>query len=176
MTDLKEERLKDSDLKRQAMSGFWRRFLERFGAQGVILVVSIVLARMLDPQVYGMVAIVTIFTALLNVFADSGLGSALIHKRDADEMYFSTVFFFNVFRSVVLYLNFFLSPLIAGFYHMPELNTVLRVMSITVIIYNVINVQQANVSKKLRLRHFFMARADGAQRRRAARVVKAQEL
>ena len=162
MTDLKEERLKDSDLKRQAMSGFLWRFLERFGAQGVTFVVSIVLARMLDPQVYGMVAIVTVFTALLNVFADSGLGSALIQKRDADELDFSTVFFFNIFMSVVLYLTlFFLAPLIAGFYHMPELNAVLRVMSITVIIYGVKNVQQAYVSKKLLFRRFFYATLGG---------------
>ena len=146
----------------QAISGLMWRFLERFGAQGVTFVVSIVLARLLDPEVYGIVAIVTVFTAILNVFIDSGLGSALIQKKDADDLDFSSVFFFNMFMCVVLYLLLFTSaPLIAKFYKMPLLTPVIRVMSITVIISGVKNVQQAYVSKHLLFKRFFYATLGG---------------
>ncbi|MCH5170905.1 MAG: oligosaccharide flippase family protein, partial [Oscillospiraceae bacterium] len=64
-------------------NNFLWRFLERCGAQGVTFVVSIVLARLLDPSVYGTVALVTVFTTILQVFVDSGLGNALIQKKNA---------------------------------------------------------------------------------------------
>lgn len=138
------------------------RFMERFGAQGVTFVVSIILARLLDPEVYGIVAIVTVFTAILNVFIDSGLGNALIQKKDADDLDFSSVFFFNMFMCVVLYLLLFAAaPLIAKFYKMPLLTPVIRVMSLTVIISGVKNVQQAYVSKHLLFKRFFFATLGG---------------
>ena len=146
----------------QALSGLMWRFLERFGAQGVTFVVSIILARLLDPEVYGIVAIVTVFTAILNVFIDSGLGNALIQKKDADDLDFSSVFFFNMFMCVVLYLLLFaVAPLIAKFYKMPLLTPVIRVMSLTVIISGVKNVQQAYVSKHLLFKRFFFATLGG---------------
>lgn len=146
----------------QALSGLMWRFLERFGAQGVTFVVSIVLARLLDPEVYGIVAIVTVFTAILNVFIDSGLGNALIQKKDADDLDFSSVFFFNMFMCVVLYLLLFAAaPFIAKFYKMPLLTPVIRVMSLTVIISGVKNVQQAYVSKHLLFKRFFFATLGG---------------
>lgn len=138
------------------------RFLERFGAQGVTFVVSIVLARLLDPEVYGIVAIVTVFTAILNVFIDSGLGNALIQKKDADDLDFSSVFYFNMFMCVVLYLLLFAAaPFIAKFYKMPLLTPVIRVMSLTVIISGVKNVQQAYVSKHFLFKRFFFATLGG---------------
>lgn len=146
----------------QALSGLMWRFLERFGAQGVTFVVSIVLARLLDPEVYGIVAIVTVFTAILNVFIDSGLGNALIQKKDADDLDFSSVFYFNMFMCVVLYLLLFAAaPFIAKFYKMPLLTPVIRVMSLTVIISGVKNVQQAYVSKHLLFKRFFFATLGG---------------
>lgn len=146
----------------QALSGLMWRFLERFGAQGVTFVVSIVLARLLDPEIYGIVAIVTVFTAILNVFIDSGLGNALIQKKDADDLDFSSVFFFNMFMCVVLYLLLFAAaPFIAKFYKMPLLTPVIRVMSLTVIISGVKNVQQAYVSKHLLFKRFFFATLGG---------------
>ena len=152
----------NSNTRSQALSGLMWRFLERFGAQGVTFVVSIILARLLDPEVYGIVAIVTVFTAILNVFIDSGLGNALIQKKDADDLDFSSVFFFNMFMCVVLYLLLFaVAPLIAKFYKMPLLTPVIRVMSLTVIISGVKNVQQAYVSKHLLFKRFFFATLGG---------------
>lgn len=153
---------KSQDTKSQALSGLIWRFMERFCAQGVTFVVSIILARLLDPEVYGIVAIVTVFTAILNVFIDSGLGNSLIQKKDADDLDFSSVFFFNMFMCVVLYLLLFAgAPLIAKFYKIPLLTPVIRVMSLTIIISGVKNVQQAYVSKHLLFKRFFFATLGG---------------
>ena len=74
---------------------FWR-LAERFGAQGVTLLVSAILARLLDPEVYGTVAIITVITTILQVFLDGGFSMSLIQKKDADDLDFSSVFYFNV--------------------------------------------------------------------------------
>ena len=93
---------------KKLLSNFIWRLLERFGAQGVTFVVSIVLARLLDPSVYGTVALVTVFITILQVFVDSGLGNALIQKRNSDDLDFSSVFYFNIVICVILYV--ILSP------------------------------------------------------------------
>ena len=91
-----------NDLKRKAVSSLVWRFMERCGAQGVSFVVSIVLARLLAPEVYGLIALVTVFTAILQVFVDSGMANALIQKKDADDLDFSSVFFFNLVMCIAL--------------------------------------------------------------------------
>ena len=82
------------DRKEQVVSNLIWRFMERCGAQMVSFVVSIVLARLLLPEHYGLVAFFSVFITILNVFVDSGFGNALIQKKDADYRDFSTVFFF----------------------------------------------------------------------------------
>ena len=140
---------------------FWR-FLERCGAQGVTFIVSIVLARVLDPTVYGTVALVTVFTTILQVFVDSGMGSALIQKKDADDLDFSSVFYFNMAMCSVLYIIMFLiAPLIASFYETPELTPIVRVVSLILIISGVKNVQQAYVSRHMLFKRFFFATLGG---------------
>ena len=144
------------------ISNFLWRFAERCGAQGVSFVVSIVLARILEPEVYGTIALVTVFTTILNVFINSGLGSALIQKKDADDLDFSTVFFFNVFMCAVLYLGMFAaSPYIARFYRDETLTPVIRVLSLTLVISGVKNVQQAYVSRTMQFKRFFFATLGG---------------
>lgn len=134
------------------------RFLERFGAQIVSFVVSIVLARLLDPDVYGTTALVTVFTTILNVFVDSGFGNALIQKKDADDLDFSSVFYFNIVMCAALYaVMFFAAPLIATFYAYESLTPVVRVLSLTVVISGVKNVQQAYVSRTMQFKRFFWA-------------------
>lgn len=135
---------------------FWR-FMERCGAQGVTFVVSIILARLLDPEVYGTIALVTVFITILQVFVDSGFGTALIQKKDADDTDFSTVFYFNIAFSGILYLLiFFCAPLIAGFYENQELIPIIRVLSVNLLISGVKNVQQSYVSKRLIFKKFFI--------------------
>ena len=138
------------------------RFLERCGAQGVTFLVSVLLARLLDPSVYGIVALVTVFTAILQVFVDSGMGNTLIQKKDADDLDFSSVFYFNLLACILLYIFMFLvAPLIASFYNMPDLTPVIRVSSLTLIISGVKNIQQAYVSSHLLFKKFFFATLGG---------------
>ncbi len=138
------------------------RFMERCGAQVVTLVVSIVLARLLDPTVYGTVALVTVFITILQVFVDSGLGSALIQKKNADDLDFSTVFYFNIGMCLVLYaIMFCLAPVIAHFYDTPSLTPVIRVLSLTLVFSGIKNVQQAYVSKKMQFKRFFYSTIGG---------------
>ena len=75
------------------LKNFLWRFAERCGAQLVTFIVSVVLARILAPEDYGKIALITVFTTIMQVFVDSGLGLALIQKKDADDLDFSSVFF-----------------------------------------------------------------------------------
>lgn len=148
--------------KQAVLSNIIWRFLERSGAQGVSFIVSIVLARLLEPSVYGMVALVTVFTAILQVFIDSGMGNALIQKKNADDLDFSSVFYFNFTVCLVLYaIMYFAAPWIAAFYAMPELTPVVRVLSLTLVISGVKNIQQAYVSRHLLFKKFFYATLGG---------------
>lgn len=140
---------------------FWR-FCERIGAHSVKLIVEIVLARILLPNDYGLIALVTVFITVLQVFVDSGLANSLIQKKDADELDFSSVFWFNLGWCCVLYVLFFLaSPIIALFFGKSELTSVLRVLGLQVIISGIKNVQQAYVSRNMQFKKFFYATMAG---------------
>ena len=148
--------------KATVISNFFWRFFERCGAQVVSLIVSIILARILTPSIYGTIALVTVFTTILQVFVDSGLGSALIQKKDADDLDFSTVFYFNLLMSILIYVcMYFAAPFIADFYKIQELTPVVRVLSLTLIIGGARNIQQAYISKHLIFKKFFFATLTG---------------
>ena len=134
------------------------RFAERCGAQLVSFIVSIVLARILVPEDYGTIALVTVFTAILQVFVDSGLGTALIQKKEADDLDFSSVFYFNLVVCVILYIGMFVaSPYIAAFYGDDTLTPIIRVLSLTIIISGVKGIQQAYVSRNMLFKRFFFS-------------------
>ena len=149
-------------MNNNVFSNFVWRFLERWGAQGVTLIVGLVLANILGPKIYGSIALVTVFTTILQVFVDSGLGTALIQKKDADDLDFSSVFWFNICVCVLLYLLMFLcAPVIATFCKRPELVSVIRVLSLILIISGVKNIQQSYVEKNLMFKKFFFATLSG---------------
>ena len=153
---------KRKNSRREAAAGFLWRFGERICAQGTAFVISVLLARILEPSVYGTVALVTVFTAILQVFVDSGMGNALIQKKNADSLDFSSVFYFNIAACLILYaVMFAAAPLISAFYGMPELTSIVRVLSLILIISGVKNVQQAYVSRHLLFRKFFFATLGG---------------
>lgn len=140
---------------------FWR-FGERCGAQLVTFVVSIVLARLLAPEDYGTIALITVFTNIMQVFVDSGLGTALIQKKDADDLDFSSVFYFNFAVCLVLYsVMFFVVPLIAAFYNDASLTPLVRVISLTIIISGIKGIQQSYVSRNMLFKRFFFATIGG---------------
>lgn len=149
-------------VKVKTVSNFIWRFAERTAAQLVSFAVSIILARILAPEAYGTVALVTVFTTILQVFVDSGLGTALIQKKDADDLDFSSVFYFNFTVCLILYAGMFMAaPWIADFYGRPELVPLVRVLSLTLVISGVKNIQQAYVSKHLLFKRFFFATLGG---------------
>ena len=153
--------MKNNTSKIVASNLLWR-LMERFGAQIVTFVVSIILARLLDPTVYGTIALVTAFNTILQVFVDSGFGNALIQKKDADDLDFSTVFYFNIAMCAILYfLVFFFAPVISAYYNRPDLTLIVRVLSLTLIISGMKNVQQAYVSKHMLFKRFFFATLGG---------------
>jgi O-antigen/teichoic acid export membrane protein len=128
----------------------------------VKLLVELVLARILLPEQYGVIAMVAVFITVFNVFVDSGLGNALIQKKDADDLDFSSVFWFNVVWCVVLYgVLFLISPLVASFYHREELTQILRVLGLQIVISGVKNVYQAYVSRTMQFRKFFFSTLGG---------------
>ena len=151
-----------SDRNKSVISGFLWRFAERCGAQGVSFIVTIVLARLLNPNVYGTISIILVFTTVLQVFIDSGMGSALIQKKNADDLDFSSVFFFNMIMCSFLYLIlFFVAPIIAIFYDDKTLTAVIRVLGLTLIISGIKNVQQAYVARTMQFKRFFFATLGG---------------
>lgn len=144
------------------LSNFVWRFAERCGAQLVSFVVSIVLARILAPEDYGTIALITVFTTILQVFVDSGLGTSLIQKKDADDLDFSSVFYFNFIVCLILYAGMFVAaPYIAIFYEDTSLTSVIRVLSLTIVISGIKGIQQAYVSRNMLFKKFFFATIGG---------------
>jgi len=149
-------------VRNKVFSGLIWKFAERISAQLVTFVVSIVLARLLNPSHYGAIAIVNIFIALANVFVVSGFGNSLIQKKDADDLDFSSVFHFNIIMSIVMYAIVFLcASLIADFYSMPVLTPVLRVMGIRLIVAGINSVQHAYVARHMLFKRFFWSTLGG---------------
>lgn len=147
---------------KNTITNFLWRFAERCGAQGVSFIVSLVLARLLSPDDYGTVALMTVFISILSVFIDSGFSAALIQKKDADELDFSSIFYFNLVSCGLMYLIlFFAAPLISAFYGRPEMTAMLRVLGITFLISGVKSVQTAYVSKNMMFKRFFFATLGG---------------
>ncbi len=150
------------DKKTKVVSNLIWRFFERFGAQAVNIVVSIILARKLGPGPAGDIAVILAIITILRVFADSGMANALIQKKEPDDLDFSSVFFFNLGFSLLLYLGLFLAaPLIARFYGNPEYVSILRVLGLLVVVSGLYNVQQAYVAKTLQFKRFFFATLGG---------------
>lgn len=151
-----------NNLKQKTISGFIYKMLERIGAQGINFVVSIVLARLLLPEEYGLIALVTVFITILDVFVTYGFGNSLIADKNSDDVDFSTCFYFGICLSIVIYvLAFIAAPYVALFYGNELLTPVLRVMVLRVPIAAINSVQQAYVSKHMMFRKFFISTSIG---------------
>ena len=151
--------LRKMDIKNKTISNMIWRFAERSAAQVVSFIVSIVLARLISPKEYGSITLIMVFTSILQVFVDSGMGNALIQKKDSDDLDFSSVFYFNFIICIILYLVMFIAaPFIGEFYGDKTLIPLIRVISLTLIISGVKGIQQAYVSKHLlfKTRWFFI--------------------
>lgn len=143
-------------LKRSAVGGMIWKFLERICAQGVAFVVSIVLARLLVPEDYAPIGIVSILIIICNIFVTGGMSDALIRKKDPCAEDFTAVLVVNITLATVMYILLYtLAPMIASIYRMDILVSVIRIMSISLIIYAVKAVLSAYTSVTLQFRKFF---------------------
>ena len=150
------------DKKQSVITNFIWRLMERGGTYVMNFVVSIILARLLEPSLYGSIALVTAITAILQVFVDSGMANSLIQKKDTDDLDYSSVFYFNLVFCLVLYAGLFLAaPMIGRLYHDMSLVPVVRVLGLTIVVSGVKNVQQAYVAKTMQFRRFFFATLGG---------------
>ena len=124
--------------------------IERFSSQGIQFALGIIIARLVAPSCYGLVAMLTIFISIGQSLIDSGFANARIHKKDCTYKDYSTVFYFNLAVSVFLYAVFFLgSPLIAQFYNQPELIIITRFSTFGFIINSLAIVQRAQFTKNM---------------------------
>ncbi|NHB69847.1 lipopolysaccharide biosynthesis protein [Perlabentimonas gracilis] len=136
-----------NSLKEKATRGMLWSAVDRFAAQGTQFIISIVLARLLMPEDFGLIGMLTIFITLSQSFVDSGMGSGLIQKKNRTDVDFSTVFLFNIGVSLFFYLVlYFSAPLIASFYDRPELIILTRVLSLNIIINSLAIVQRSRLS------------------------------
>ncbi|MBQ7288604.1 MAG: lipopolysaccharide biosynthesis protein [Clostridia bacterium] len=132
------------------------KLLERFGVQGVQFVLQIVLARILSPDDYGVLAIMVIFTTIANVFIQTGFNTALIQNKDVTEEDYSTVLWITLGIAGILYgVIFFTAPAIGGFYSKPELITPLRVLALMLFPGALNSIQLAKVSREMDFKKVF---------------------
>lgn len=141
--------------KRLSLSFLWS-FLEQGSTSIVSLIVQIILARLLLPDDFGVMAILLVIISLANAISQSGLGTALIQKRDATKTTFSTAFWLSLLFSIILYAVIFLgAPLLAIIYSMPDLTLYLRILGLSVLFDSINSIQRSLLQKELRFKSLF---------------------
>lgn len=145
-------------MKKQIVSGLVWKFLERILAQSVSFIVSVILARILSPDDYGIVAIILIFISLANVFVTSGFSTALVQNKSAKDIDFSTNFYCSLIISIFIYtIIFIVSPYIADFYNNENLCLVLRVFALRIPLSAFSAIQHAYVERNMLFKKYFFS-------------------
>jgi teichuronic acid exporter len=144
--------------KAQVLSSLLWKLMERGGTQGIQFIVQIVLARLLLPEDYGIIALVLVFIAIANVFVQSGLNTSLIQKKEADEIDFSSVFYVSLLIAGLFYIILFLTvPFIAEFYNKQQLIPVLRVLAVTLFFGAFNSIQNAIIARNMQFKKLFFS-------------------
>ena len=152
----------DESIKGKAIFGFIWRFLQNAGTQIISFIISIVLARVLMPEDYGLVAMITVFTNIAMVFINTGFSSAIIQRKNLTDEESSTVFYFSIGMGLVMYgILYFSAPYIAAFYSQPRLIPMLRVESLIVVIGSLYSVPQALINRKMQFKKSFIVSLSG---------------
>lgn len=137
-------------LKKQATSGLVWTFTQQFGTQIISFMVSLVLARLLLPEEFGLIGMIAVFISIGTVLVDSGLSQSLIRSKELDQEDFSTVFYYNLATSILIYIIiYFSAPFVAIFYDQPILTPILRLYCITFIINAFSAVQIARLTQRM---------------------------
>lgn len=144
--------------RRAIVSSFGWKLMEKFSVQGISFVVSVILARILCPEDYGIVALLLVFINLANVIIDGGLNVALIQKKNATQEDFSTIFWTCLATSTLLYaIMFVASPYIAMYFQDENLTSAVRVLSLCLFPYAVNSVQRAYISREMLFKRLFIS-------------------
>ncbi len=123
------------NLKQKTIKGILWAIGELFGHHGIVLVITIFLAKILDPKDYGLAGIITAFFAIISTVIEGGFRQVLIRKREVSQVDLCTVFYFNLIVSLILYgLLYLCAPLIALFFKLPQLTPLVKVLGVTLII------------------------------------------
>jgi len=137
-------------LKQKTVSGLLWSFVDTFVGQGLTFIVGIILARILSPREFGLIGMITVFTAVSESFINSGFSSALIRKKDCTNIDFSTVFYFNLTAGILFFLIlFFTAPFIADFFDEPQLKPIVQVLGIVLIIDSLTLIQRTILTKRI---------------------------
>lgn len=137
-------------VKKKFISGVLWESVGSFSSMGIQLIVTIVIARILTPAEFGIIGILSVFMTLGQILLDSGFSQALIQKKEASQIDFSSVFFLNMIVGIILYLIlFFISPYIALFYKEPNLTTYARVLFLIIPINSFGLIQNVIIQKEL---------------------------
>ena len=137
-------------LKRKTIHGLSWNLINNLSMHGVQLIIGVILARLLSPAQFGLIGMTAIFTAIALSFVDSGFSAALVRKKTCTQEEYSTVFFYNMFAGICLYLLlYFSSPLISSFFDEPQLTSLVRVLSLTIIILAVSQIQRTILVKRI---------------------------
>lgn len=148
----------DPQERKKIFHGFFWKFSERISGQMVSFVISVILARLLMPEDYGAVAMVQLFITLANVFINSGLATALIQKKDADQLDFSTILYCSILFSGALYaITYFTAPLISSFFRIEQLTPIIRVYGLILFLNAFNSIQSAYASRHMLFKKFFVS-------------------
>lgn len=136
--------------------------MERFGVQGTQFVLQIILARILEPKLYGVLSIMIIFTTIANVFVQSGFNTALIQNKDVSEDDYSSVLWVSLFVATILYgFIYIFAPYISIFYEMPEIVIPLRVLALMLFPGALNSVQLAKNYREMNFKKVFYSNLGG---------------
>lgn len=147
---------------RGVLSGLFWKVLERFGVQGTSFLLQLILARILDPEHYGELSLMIIFITLANVFIQTGFNTSLIQNKDVTEEDYSSVLWISLGISILLYLVIFLAaPVIAAYYHMPNIVWPLRGLALVLLPGALNSIQLAKVSREMDFKKVFYSNVLG---------------
>lgn len=139
-----------NDLRIDTYKAFFWSFLERFGNQGLQFVFSVIMARLLLPEEFGLIAMLNIFIAFAQAFINSGFGQALIQKKDANHVDESSIFYFNIFVAALTTIaTIIAAPWISEFYNQPQLELIMKVLSVSLIFNACGLIQRTLLTKNL---------------------------
>lgn len=140
-------------VKERAVNGLIWSFIDNFSSQIITFIIGIILARLLGPEEFGLVGMITIFIAISETIINSGFSPALIQKQDCTERDYSTVFFYNLIAGLFFFLLlFFIAPLISNFFKEPQLLLIVRVLAVVLLISPLTIIQQTILIKRIDFR------------------------